>query len=51
MSRDETESEIIWDSGLEYYAALCDGRDDLMKIAQKYDVSPEQIRIVFAFDS
>lgn len=51
MSRDDAAADIIWDSGLEYYPVLCRGRDELLEIARKYDVSPEHIRIVFAFDS
>ena len=51
MSKDDTGADIIWDSGLDYYPVLCRGRNDLMQIAHKYEVSPDQIRIVFAFDS
>lgn len=51
IKEDDTGSDIIWDSGVEDYPILCSGRDDLAKIAEKYDVAPDHIRIVFAFDS
>ena len=51
INENEESVDIIWDSGLESYSLLCKGRDDLKAIAHKYDVSPNCIRIVFAFDS
>ena len=51
LKKDKAGADIIWDSGLECYATLCEGRGELVKIAHKYGVSPEYIRIVFAFDS
>ena len=47
----KTGADIIWDSGLEDYPTLCEGRDDLAEIAHKYAATPDHIRIVFAFDS
>ena len=49
--KDKTGADIIWDSGLEDYPTLCEGRDDLAEIAHKYAATPDHIRIVFAFDS
>ena len=51
LSKDKTGADIIWDSGLEDYPTLCEGRDDLAEIAHKYAATPDHIRIVFAFDS
>ena len=51
LSKDKTGADIIWDSGLEDYPILCEGRDDLAEIAHKYAATPDHIRIVFAFDS
>ena len=51
IKEDEEAAEFIWDSGLDSYSLLCKGRDELAEIAQQYDVSPDHIRIVFAFDS
>ena len=51
MRKNDTGADVIWDSGLECYAVLCEGIDELVEIAHKYDVSADHIRIVFAFDS
>lgn len=51
IKKDKETVDIIWDSGLECYALLCKGRDELAEIAYKYGVSRDCIRIVFAFDS
>lgn len=42
---------VTWGSPIEGYGMLMQGCQEMEEIAKKYGVSPEDLRIVFAFDS